>query len=267
MEKKLDILDKIKDYSLERTFEEQEKILDYQKKALELLEKVFDNQLVDKNQVLSSKEMKLDLAKLGYFLEKNESIEDLKELKENEQEIDNILEGMSDKLELNFEKEKDIVLLNENLIEQELVAQSKLDGNTKEKVLDGAFQNENGQIASSLVVDANKEKIKETVSALNDRLNPINKYPAPKFNSKKSSNKDEKRKKFEETYINNFIQKQSRGLVLDTETFSHTNTILEPGMVMVNIKGIRDKSLNLNEERPNAVIGNSGLITERRRVI
>ncbi len=266
MKNKITILEKMQDYSLERTFEEQEKILEYQKKAIETLEKVFEDKLGDKSSILFSKDLKIDLSKLGYFLEKNESIEDFSELKENENQIDNIIEGIAEKLDLKFEIEQEVVLLNENIIQQELVQEAKLKGNTKESILEGAFQNENGQVASSLVVDVNPEKVKESVASINDRLNPINKYPAPKFNHKKESKKDLERKKFEEKYVNNFIAKQTRGITLDTETFSHTNTPINPDMIMVNVRGIREKSLNLAQDRPDVVIGNSGLITERRKV-
>ncbi len=264
--KKYTLLDKIEDYSLERIFEEQEKILEYQKKAIEMLDKVFDDKLVDKNSLLMSKSITNSLAKLGYLLEKNENINTLEELKENESEIDSLIGGVAEKLNLDFNPEPEVVLLNENLIEQELIFNAKSNGNNKEAILDGAYQNENGQVAASLVVDLKPEKIKESVSALNDRLNPLNKYPAPNFNHKKESKKDLERKKIEELYVNNFIAKQTKGIALDTETFSHTNTQINFKLPILNIKSIRDKSIGLTEDKPNAVIGSSGLITERRKL-
>lgn len=264
--KQYTLLDKIEDYSLERTFEEQEKILEYQKKALEMLEKVFDNTLEDKNMLIMSKKFTNNLSKLGYFLEKNENIETLEDLKENENKIDQIIGEFAKDLDLTFNPEDEPVILNENLIEQELTLNAKSNGQTKEAILDGAFQNENGQVAASLVVSLKPEQIKENVASLNDRLNPLNKYPAPKFNHKKESKKDLERKKIEEICVNNFIAKQSKGIALDTETFSHINTPINPGVVLVNVRGIREKSLNLSEDRPDKVLGNSGLITERRKL-
>lgn len=265
-DKKISILDKMLDYSLERTFEEQEKILNYKKKAIGLLEEIFEEKINDKKFLLMSEDLQPELMKIGYLLEKNESIEDFHDLKENEGKIDKLIAGIAEKLDLKFNKEPEVVLIDESLIEQELINKSKLEGSHKEAILEGSFQNENGQVASSLVVNLTPEKIKETISTINDKLNPINKYPAPKFNHKKEAKKDIDRQRFESIYVNNFIMKQDKGIVIDTETFSYVKTEVKLGSVFLNVQGIREKSLGLSSDKPDAVMGGSGLITERRKL-
>ncbi len=325
----------INDPSLERSFDEQENILQLKLKGFDHLKKTYSPEELDKKQKLMySKEMQLNLANVGLALEgqefyseiKNEAINSAKmsiltnkltnklaeklELTPMENKEEKITEDLNENLQedyLDISNEND-VQLDDKLIETTLVEEAQRNNNVKEVVMEGAYQNNAGQVASSAVVNLSQETIRNTVQNLDAQYNGVEveqeevKKPKQENENNAKEDKDKKQeKKFDtpkpspednnlkkkavkeqkknddtikkeakiEEYVASASKKQEKGIVLDTETFSSNVTLIDPKKVniMSNIMNLREKSLNLDANRPEVVVESSGLVTQRRKVV
>ncbi len=195
----LHLMELIKNPFLERTNNEQEEILQLKLKSINKLEKQYSPEEVEANKMkLFKKDLSIELANIGmveelsdYAVKKmgmnpNDSeevkmslvkkmkieLEEKLELKPPQNKEKN--ENQNDK-EFQYIPEIEPVAINHGLLEQEIKAQAAFSGETKEVVMPGAYQNQNGQVVTSLVTDVSEQKIE----AIAENIDNVYNQPAP----------------------------------------------------------------------------------------
>jgi hypothetical protein len=202
---KLHIVELVSNPTLPRTVSERKEIHALETAALEHIRKFApENSSLKLDDITYGEEDKANLAKLGLALEKKDFLKQnnatLTETTEAQLDIDKLANNLELKLSPNVENEfsgnqpkpkpeykpknesvepepiievnKERVNLDETYVAQELIAKAQIDGDIKEKKLDGTSPTNAGQIASSLIVNLDSSKIEAEIQKMDERLNP-----------------------------------------------------------------------------------------------
>ncbi len=305
----LHLMELIKNPFLSRTDNEQEEILQLKLKGINTLKKQYSPEEIEANKMnFFKKELSIELANVGMVEELSDYAVKKMGMNPNDSEevkmslVKKIKLELEEKLELkpkqnndeNNKENEDVldiqpVAINHQLLEQEIRAQASLSGETKEVVLPGAYQNQNGQIVTSLVTDISEQKIENIAANIDNVYNQpkvtekeTNQEQAKKNkgSSKEDKSKNKKENEYENSYLKilrkiriksavNEIKKQNNGnLHLEDSKMIERNTTVDPQKIHLSDLssiGARISKMKADymQENPkhSSVMDSSGLIT------